>query len=175
MPSSRPLFLEYFCDVLIANKPESILDIGCGHGKFGFLAREYTDVWNGNYWNKKTRIDAIEIFSKYIGDLQKAIYNNIYTDDVLKVLPGLDKYEMIICADVLEHMDTDKGIILLDAINLKSEFAMVTTPVKVSKQKEVYGNKDETHRSQWSKEKLSNWGKVYKARNTYLLEIRGDG
>lgn len=172
MPSSRPFFLEYFCDVLVANKPKSILDIGCGHGKFGFLAREYTDVWNGDYWKRKVQIDAVEIFPKYIGKLQKEIYDNIYIDDALKVLPKLDKYEMIVCADVLEHFSTDRGIVLLDSIKVKSDFGMVITPVKVSKQKEEYGNKYETHCSQWSRERLENWGIVYRSNNAYLLEVR---
>ncbi len=78
MPCSRPSALVPMRNRIMEKNPMSVLDIGIGFGIFGFLAREYTDVRLGRYFNWKTRIDGIEIFEKYITHLQREIYNNIY-------------------------------------------------------------------------------------------------
>lgn len=151
--------------------PMSVLDIGIGFGKFGFLAREYTDVRLGRYFDWKTRIDGIEIFEKYITQLQREIYDNIYIGDAIEILPTLDRYDMIICSDVLEHFNEKDGAALLDSIREKSRFSMIATPVKVLQQEALYDNEHERHLSAWSEEILSNWGEVLQFENTYLLEI----
>jgi len=151
--------------------PMSVLDIGIGFGKFGFLAREYTDVRLGRYFNWKTRIDGIEIFEKYITRLQKEIYDHIYIGNTIDVLPTLGRYDMIICSDVLEHFSEQDGTGLLDLIKDRCKFAMIATPVTVLHQEALYNNEHERHISAWSKETLSNWGEVFQFENAYLLEI----
>jgi FKBP-type peptidyl-prolyl cis-trans isomerase 2 len=149
----------------------SVLDIGIGFGKFGFLAREYTDVRLGRYFNRQTRIDGIEIFEKYVTPLQQQIYDNIYIGNAIEILPTLDNYDMIICSDMLEHVNEKDGVFLLDAIAKKSRFAMIVTPIRVLEQEALYNNEYEKHISAWSKEILSKWGKVIQFDNAYLLEI----
>ena len=46
MPSSGPDALTFVCRNLITRKPQSVLDIGVCFGKWGFLAREYADIWH---------------------------------------------------------------------------------------------------------------------------------
>jgi FKBP-type peptidyl-prolyl cis-trans isomerase 2 len=149
----------------------SVLDIGIGFGKFGFLAREYTDVRLGRYFNPKTRIDGIEIFEKYITQLQQEIYDNIYIGNVIDILPTLGNYDMMICSDVLEHLNEKDGLFLLNLIKEKSKFAMIVTPVRVLQQEALYNNKYEKHLSVWPKGVLSKWGEVSQFDNAYLLEI----
>ena len=171
MPCSRPYALEAVCNRIIEKNPTSILDIGIGFGKFGFLAREYTDVFHSRYFDWETRIDGIEIFEKYITQLQQEIYDHIYIGNAIDILPTLGCYDMIICSDVLEHLSEQDGTILLDLIKNQSKFAMITTPVTVLHQEAQYNNEHEKHISAWSKETLSNWGEVSQFENTYLLEI----
>ena len=171
MPCSRPHALETICNRIIEKNPISILDIGIGFGKFGFLAREYTDIFHGRYFDWETRIDGIEIFEKYITQLQKEIYDHIYIGNALDVLPTLSRYDMIICSDMLEHMSEQNGTVLLDLIKRQSKYAMITTPVTVLHQDALYDNEHEKHISEWSKETLSNWGEVFQFENAYLLEI----
>ena len=149
----------------------SVLDIGIGFGKFGFLAREYTDVLHGRYFDRETRIDGIEIFENYITQLQREIYNHIYIGNAIDILPTLGRYDMIICSDVLEHLSEQDGTGLLDLIKDRCKFAMIVTPVTVLYQEALYNNEHERHISAWSKEILSNWGKVFQFDNAYLLEI----
>lgn len=171
MPCSRPYALEAICNRIIEKNPMSVLDIGIGFGKFGFLAREYTDVRLGRYFNRQTRIDGIEIFEKYVTPLQQQIYDNIYIGNAIEILPTLDNYDMIICSDMLEHVNEKDGVFLLDAIAKKSRFSMIVTPIHVMEQEALYNNEYEKHISAWSMEILSNWGKVIQFDNAYLLEI----
>lgn len=171
MPTSRPYALTAMCNRMIDKNPVSVLDIGIGFGKFGFLAREYTDVRLGRYFNPKTRIDGIEIFEKYITQLQRKIYDNIYIGNVVDVLPTLGNYDMIICSDVLEHLNEKDGLFLLNLIKEKSKFAMIVTPVRVLQQEALYNNKYERHISAWPRETLSKWGEIFQFDNAYLLEI----
>jgi peptidylprolyl isomerase len=171
MPCSRPYALETVCNRIIEKNPMSVLDIGIGFGKFGFLAREYTDVLNCRYFDWQTKIDGIEIFEKYITQLQKEIYDHIYIGNAIDILPTLGRYDMIICSDVLEHLSELDGTTLLDSIKNRCKFAMIATPVTVLHQEALYDNEYERHVSAWSKEKLSNWGEVSQFENAYLLEI----
>lgn len=171
MTCSRPYVLEAVCNRIIEKNPMSVLDIGIGFGKFGFLAREYTDVRLGRYFDRQTRIDGIEIFEKYVTPLQQQIYDNIYIGNAIEILPTLDKYDMMICSDMLEHVNEKDGVFLLDAIEKKSRFAMIVTPIRVLQQEALYNNEYEKHISSWSKETLSKWGKVIQYDNAYLLEI----
>ena len=171
MPCSRPYALEAICNRIIEKNPISILDIGIGFGKIGFLAREYTDVFHCRYFDWETRIDGIEIFEKYIKQLQKEIYDHIYIGNALDILPTLSRYDTIICSDVLEHLREQDGTNLLDLIKDRCKFAMIATPVMVLHQEALYNNEYERHISAWSKETLSNWGEVFQFDNAYLLEI----
>jgi peptidylprolyl isomerase len=171
MPCSRPYALDTVCNRIIEKNPMSVLDIGIGFGKFGFLAREYTDVLHCRYFDWQTKIDGIEIFEKYISQLQKEIYDHIYIGNAIDTLPTLGRYDMIICSDVLEHLSEHDGTTLLDSIKDRCKFAMIATPVTVLHQEALYNNEYERHITSWSKETLSSWGEVFQFDNTYLLEI----
>lgn len=171
MPCSRPSALAPMCNRIMEKNPMSVLDIGIGFGKFGFLAREYTDVRLGRYFDWETRIDGIEIFEKYITQLQRKIYDNIYIGNAINILPTLDHYDMIICSDMLEHLSKKDGVFLLDSIKEKSKFAMIVTPVKVLQQEAIYNNEYERHISAWPEEELEKWGNVSQFNNNFLLEI----
>jgi peptidylprolyl isomerase len=171
MPCSRPSALATMCNRIMEKNPASVLDIGIGFGKIGFLAREYTDVRLGRYFNWETTIDGIEIFEKYVTPLQRAIYNNIYIGNAIDILPTLGDYDMIICSDMLEHLSEKDGVSLLSTMKEKSKFAMIVTPARVLQQEALYNNEHERHISAWSKETLSRWGQVCQLDNAYLLEI----
>jgi hypothetical protein len=150
MPTSRPYHLTWLCNEIINLHPQSILDIGIGFGSKGMLFREYTDVWNGNMFERKVRIDGVEIFPEYITDLQKGIYDNIYIGDILQLIDTLDCYDLIYMGDVLEHISRDDGFKLIEKLKKKSRDLIIVTPLVVGHQGAVYGNSSEAHISQWS-------------------------
>ena len=87
-------------------KPKSILDVGCGNGKYGFLFREKLDWDNGRFRRKewKVVIDGLDVYADYLTDIHTHIYNVCYAEDWLDFnIPCDYKYEMIFMGDVLEH------------------------------------------------------------------------
>ena len=73
MPSSRPEIIPPIVCAMSMVDPKTLLDVGCGFGKFGFLAREYLGIWHNPDGGKHKieRIDAIEAWAPYIKDLQR--------------------------------------------------------------------------------------------------------
>ena len=173
MPTSRPIAIEYVCNRILQVKPQSVLDVGIGFGKWGFLAREYTDVWHGNYFKWKARIDGIEMYKPYVGLLQRLIYDEIYLGDALEVIDRLDTYDFVICADMLEHLEKERGIMLLQQIQKHAKIGIVVLPIHPSVQGEVYGNEYERHRSRWDFEELEESGTVFRKDTMFILEIEG--
>ena len=149
MPTSRPYHLTWLCNKIIELQPKSILDIGVGFGSKGMLFREYTDVWSGNMFEHKARIDGVEIFDKYLGKLQKEIYDNIYVGNIVDIVDTLGEYDLIYMGDVLEHLERFAGEELINKLKKKTKHLIIVTPAKVSHQGDVYGNTNESHVSQW--------------------------
>lgn len=150
MPTSRPYHLTWLCDQVTKLKPQSILDIGVGFGSKGMLFREYSDVWYGNMFDWKVKIDGVEIFDSYITDLQRSIYDHIYIGDIRTLVDTLGDYDLIYMGDVIEHLEKQDAMELLSKLKMKCRDLIIVTPVHVSEQGEVYGNEKETHVSQWS-------------------------
>lgn len=150
MPTSRPYHLTWLCSKVIDLKPQSILDIGIGFGSKGVLFREYTDVWNGDMFSHKVKIDGVEIYDKYITEFQKSIYDNIFIGDITEIVDALGYYDMIYMGDVLEHLSREKGFELIEKLKKKARDLIIVTPLKVGHQGAVYGNENESHISQWS-------------------------
>lgn len=154
MPTSNHLYIADVISHIRKVKPTSILDIGCGFGKWGFLFREYLDIMCGRYnkedWNVK--IDAVEIFEPYITPVHKHVYNEIHIGDITDVLPQLGHYDMIFSSDCLEHIEREKGEQLLYAIERHSNKQMLCVPltdVWLGSQGTVFGNEAEAHISAW--------------------------
>jgi 2-polyprenyl-3-methyl-5-hydroxy-6-metoxy-1,4-benzoquinol methylase len=96
-------------------QPESVLDVGIGFGKFGFLLRENLDIrkrrYNPSEW--KTKIDGVEVWEKYITPAHRYVYDSILVGDIRQLVSTLGKYDLIVLADVIEHMTFEEGAQLL--------------------------------------------------------------
>lgn len=118
-------------------KPTSVLDIGFGRGKYGFLIKEYyPDVL----------VDGLEVFDNYVTNLQKHIYNKITIGSVFE--EEIPKYDLYLLIDVVEHWDKDKAHKLIAEL-IKKGKVLVSTPRSVAPQGAEYGNEWERHVSQW--------------------------
>lgn len=134
--------------------PDSILDIGPGFGKWGFLAREYLELWGHRYYYKKDwkkRIDCCEIWKPYITEIHHYIYDNVYIKDIRELIKETDSYDVILMIDVLEHFEKEEAKRLLKALfNKVNKALIIGVPFKWMPQKAAYGNIHETHRSAWT-------------------------
>jgi tetratricopeptide (TPR) repeat protein len=94
---------------IISANPESVLDVGVGFGRWGFLCRELLDAFAGrvrkDQW--RTRIEGVEIFEAYVQDHQLYIYDKIHIGNAKDVVPSLGAYGVIIIGDMLEHLGKD--------------------------------------------------------------------
>lgn len=158
MPSSHIYQLNEITDLLLRCNPMSLLDVGVGFGKYGFLAREYLELWDGRfeYGKWRRRIDGIEIFPEFIGDLQRAIYDEIHIGDALEIIPRLPlRYDLILLVDVLEHFHEPEARALLGLSLERGRNVLVSTPLDIGRQGAKFGNEHETHHFQWRPQDLA--------------------
>ncbi len=160
MPSSHIHHIAPIMEIVLATRPQSVLDIGVGFGKFGFLCREYLELWDGRetYGDWQKRIDGIEAFEPYITPVHEYIYNNIYVGNALEILPTLEShYDLILLIDVIEHFSLTDGQELLTECSHRSKACLISTPTIASPQESAFGNPFETHRSQWTHEQFATY------------------
>jgi len=168
MPVSDYRQISQILDETVRLKPRSILDVGCGLGIYGALCRVYLEGDNlydrknltfNRKENWKIKIDCIEGFERYITDLHRAVYNEIFIDDALKVLNSFnDKaYELILAIDILEHFQKEDGIGFIKELKRVGRNVIIATPAEPEKQV-VPENPLEDHRSCWSREELQSSG-----------------
>ncbi len=155
MPTSHPMQINEILNLIITLNPQSLLDVGVGFGKFGFLAREYLELWDGReaYGDWQRRVDGIEAHEAYITPLQRQIYDQIHIGDASRVLPSLDqRYDLILLVDIIEHFDQEPGLALLRQCLSLGRNLVVSTPRNFFPQKAAFGNSYETHRFHWQEE-----------------------
>jgi len=169
MPSSCYTQISIIVWLIKSINPMKMLDVGIGFGKYGFLAREYLELWDerNKYNDWKRQIDGIEGCPSYITSLQKTIYNKIYYMNVLHALAELDAkritYDLIIMIDVLEHFDRETGLSVLKKLTKIGKNVVISTPKKVSNQGAVFNNPLEEHKHEYKPEDFDNF-------NTLLIE-----
>jgi len=169
MPTSPYTHLTTIVEFLIATRPTSLLDIGLGNGKLGFIARDLLDVMlgeRGKFKKKdwKTKIDGIEIFADYIQDHQKAIYDEIFIGNAFDVIDTLRTYDMIVLGDVLEHFEKNQARQFFGkCIAHSNKHLIVCIPLGEKwTQSAIYGNPYERHLSFWSFEEFKPFTRCYK-------------
>jgi len=107
--------VELIVQIILKLNPESFLDIGVGSGKWGFLLREYTDLWNGRVSRSKwkSQIDGIEIYTPLLQDYQRAVYSRIYEGNAFTLIEELHSYDFVWVFDLLSAFDKARGLELL--------------------------------------------------------------
>ena len=159
MPTSTYSQIPTLVSYLHTLMPTSILDVGLGNGKLGFIARDYLDVMLGERYRRsdwKIRIDGIEAFPDYVQDYQRAIYDDIHLGDAYDVIDGLGSYDVVFLGDVLEHFEKPRAEAFLDkcCAHVKQAIILSIPLGERWTQEDIYGNPYERHRSFWTSEEL---------------------
>jgi len=154
MPTSHWSYLTKIVNTIKKSNPKSILEIGVGFGKYGFLSREYLEVYGNNNWQKKdwqVQIDGVEIYAPYITEQIKHYYNTIYNDNIVKLFKEnkISNYDLILMTDVLEHLNKEDGIYVLDEIRKHSKTGILAVPLGDWRYEFDGDNKNESHISMW--------------------------
>lgn len=162
MPSSRFEHISDVVSMFVALEPRSVLDVGCGFGRWGFLAREYCDIFHGRYAREEwtTRIEAVEPFEGYLGPHHRYVYDHIHVMTIQEYVADMPSYDVIYAGDVIEHLEKETAVSLLPRLAAKSNLAfIVSIPLGAEwPQGEVIGNPLEEHRSVWTRRDLKQLG-----------------
>lgn len=158
MPSSRPNTIPTVIHLVRQIKPQSILDVGVGFGKWGHLFREYTDIQEAEndparYQRKnwRIRIDGIEGFAGYLTEMHQYLYNEIHIGNAAELMKTLPSYDLVFLGDIIEHFDKKTGLELLrNSVEKARKAVVISTPKYETAQAELCGNELERHRSLWS-------------------------
>lgn len=133
-------------------EPSSVLDIGCGFGKYGVLMREYIDVWHGRFrrddW--QLRIEAIEAFGEYANPLWDFVYDDVHIGDASTLLPHLGTFDVVLIADVIEHFEKVAAKQLVEECMQRARALVISTPKEFFAQGASNNNPYEIHRCVWS-------------------------
>lgn len=158
MPTSVPYCVPIVAGVARQLRPRSVLDVGVGFGKYGFILREYTDIWDmasvADYERSawKTRIEGIDATPQYITPLHRFIYDEMHIGDVRTIIDSLPRYDLIIMGDLLEHFEKDEGFALVDKLlTHANQCLLLIFPHRSPINHEVLDNPLEAHRSTWSR------------------------
>ena len=133
-------------------QPRSVLDIGCGFGKYGFLMREYLDIWHGRYAPDKwqTRLIGIDAFPDYRTPVWDYVYDEVHAGEAQNVLPQLDSFDLIVIADVIEHFEHEDAVDLVRSCMERSPVTIISTPREFYSQDALGDNPYEIHRTFFS-------------------------
>jgi len=149
MPHSWHYPTGVMLDHLDRLRPASVLEIGPGFGKWGFLARELLD-WNEGRLTRDTwtaRIDAVEAYP-YDTPLYDWVYDDVRIADALDVAADIRDYDLVIMSDVIEHIEKDAARGLLRDLVGHNRNVLVSTPLDFFEQ-HVEENPHEDHVSHW--------------------------
>ena len=165
MPTSHLYQLNEIIELIFETKPKTILDIGIGFGKFGFLSREYLDIWgreSHDYRSRDVRIDGIEVFKEYLTPVHNFIYDNIFIGNAIDVLPTLKiRYDLILLIDVLEHFNFKEGEKIISECIKRGRNIIISTPLNIGNQGPSRGNIYESHKFQWRKKHFNTYPKKF--------------
>lgn len=155
MPTSTYAHIATVARYLEHVMPRSVLDIGIGNGKMGFIARDLLDVMLGGRYHRRdwqVRLDGIEAFADYVQAHQRALYDELYIGDAFTVIDTLGAYDLAIVGDVLEHFEPTRACEFMDKCARRATWIILNIPLGAAwTQEDIYGNDFERHRSFWTR------------------------
>jgi hypothetical protein len=148
-------------------KPASVLDIGAGVGKWGFLCRDRFEFLEGRYERHSwcSKIYGIEIFEGYRNPIWEYYYDSFWVGNALEVLEDVPKVELVLLADVIEHLPKEEGRQLLAQVENKGRYLLISTPSRFFKGE---------HNDNPMSEHISFWGPADFSERWFITEEQGD-
>lgn len=176
MPVSAYDNIESILSYIIDLQPRRILDVGVGHGKYGFLCREYLEVQPHRFapseW--ESEIIGIEVWDKYHNPVWNYAYNRVVIGDARELIGTLGKFDLVIFADIIEHFEKDEGMKLIEKALDISKYVIVSTPTVFVNEEDYYetvGNKRMRHLSLWSPKDFSKYHVICRDRSQCFIAL----
>ncbi|MFO0839102.1 MAG: glycosyltransferase [Phycisphaerae bacterium] len=138
--------------------PRSVLDIGTGFGRWGFLVRDFLEIWNGrNHRDRwQVRLIGVEAFEHNVREHHALLYNEVYRGPAERFLAErADSFELVILGDVLEHFDKRDGEATLAECMQRGHYVLLVLPLGDDwPQGDSYGNPFERHLASWTRDEI---------------------
>ena len=135
--------------------PRTILDVGAGFGRWGFLCRCHFGGGISLTVNapQPLRIDAVEAFARNVNPVYEAVYNRTFVGDARDIVPKAGEYDVVICSHMVEHLDKEDGRRLMAEMRRHARMALILAfPFNDPLRGPIEGNEFESHRSTWVRE-----------------------
>jgi SAM-dependent methyltransferase len=156
-------------------QPRSVLDVGCGYGKWGLLIREALDFIAGRHTSDEwlVRIDGVDAFPQ-ASPLLGWVYDSFQVADIVSVSSSVRDHDLVVLGDVLEHIEKATGERLLADLLAANRCVLVNTPREWFEQGAIGGNPFERHRSFWTVDDFARWPAEIDIRGgTLTVALRG--
>ena len=169
MPYSSFVFDKSIKEIIRLLKPESILDLGAGAGKYGELTRKI---------NLSVKLTAVEIEKDYIKKFNlSSIYDevwNISATDLINSKYYDSTFGVIMIGDIIEHLKKSDGIDLLNFLIYRCRWIILEFPYRYL-QNSVGGYHSEAHISVWTKDDFVSFERteLYAKDTQRLVALRG--
>jgi SAM-dependent methyltransferase len=140
-------------------KPRSVLDIGKGFGKYGFLVHEYVGIPTSSApdptktlaQQSAVAVDAVEIQKTYLWPHIEQLYRQVFVGKIEELYPTLGHYDVVLMADVIEHIEKPAALAILRHFLAQGSAIVISTPKDLFHQ-ELYDSPHEQHVSHWRRE-----------------------
>jgi SAM-dependent methyltransferase len=148
MPLSNYWHIPTVLHYVTALQPSRVLDVGVGMGTYGFLLRQTLDIGHERLCKEtwKIALDGVEIFEGYRNPVWDYAYDRVFMGDVRDMLDKVERYDVVICNDVLEHFEEREAGQLITRFLSTRATLIATTPNQDLPQETWGGNEAETHR-----------------------------
>lgn len=165
MPVSLDVYNKDIVNHIRVINPTTVLDIGAGKGKYFNLIQSI---------NPNIVCDAVEPVQEYVDQFNlKQKYRNVFVNDIIEHVKSdrINKYDLCIMGDVLEHLFLYEAINIIDALSYKSKFLMIIWPTNLPQDHE-WESPFEMHKSNFNLQDISRFNvQIYK--KTYGFDRYG--
>ena len=156
--------LEFDPIVLPKIRGHTVLDVGCGYGKWGFLIKKYFWITVDGNATSSPRVFGIDKYLPGLNELRKhQVYDGLAWTDAVLLPFGSKEFDTVVATEVIEHIPKDKGALLLSELERVARHCIIiSTPAT----REIRGGLDglygynpyEAHVSCWRPTELTRMG-----------------
>ena len=169
MPYSSFIFDKSIEEIIRLLKPQTLLDLGAGAGKYGELVKKISP---------STKLTSVEIEKDYIKKFRLlSIYDevwNISVTDLINPKYYDSNFDVIMIGDIIEHLKKSDGIDLLNFLIYRCRWIILEFPHHYL-QNSVDGYHSEAHISVWTKDDFVSFERtqLYEKDTQRLVVLRG--
>lgn len=134
MPTSMEENKDWIVKKILSVRPETVLDVGAGAGRYAELLGQHTTI------------DAIEVWEPYIKEYNlERKYRSVFHVDARAFAFDIAHYDVVIFGDVIEHMTEAEAVKMWTKAAKGNKYGVISLPVVHWPQGEEFGNPYEVH------------------------------